>query len=155
MVSAIYILLALISLAASIFCFGNLLASCAGHPSISAVGMWIIPLSLLGGSTFLYLSIFLWKSRQPQEVGNLKREAILLPKKIVIFLVSFIAATVVFLSLSLFIFGLAIATEGKIENWIGYALYALFTFAAIYVGVVIYRKLQKLTFNKWLHRTWQ
>jgi hypothetical protein len=148
MVSVIYILLALLSLAASIFCFGNLLVSCAGHPPSSVVGMWIIPLSLLGGSIFLYLSIFLWKSRITGEAARSKREAILLPKRILIFLVSFIAAAVAFFLLSIVILELAIATEGKVANWIGYVLYALFTLAAVYVGALVYGKLAKSAFNK-------
>ena len=148
MVSAVYILLALLSLAASVFCFGVLLASCAGHPPTSAVGMWIIPLSLLGGSVFLYLSIFLWKSRHPGKAGHLKTEAILLPKKILILVTSFIAAAVAYFLLSMVMLALAIATEGKMENWIGYVLYSLFIFVAVYVGAVVYRKLKKSAFNK-------
>ena len=152
MISVIYILLALLSLAASIFCFGNLLVSCAGHPPTSVVGMWIIPLSLVGGSVFLYLSLLLWKSRNAADKGRLKGEAILLPKKILIFLFSFIVAATAFFVLSLAIFAFAAATDGKIDKRLGYvlfyALYALFTVVPIYLGKAVYGKLKKSAFNK-------
>lgn len=141
-------LLALLSLAVSIFCFGNLLASCSGHPPTTFVGIWIIPLSLLGGSVFLYLAIFIWKLRHKERVGQLKKEARLLPMRVTVFIASFIVATIAYILLSMLMLALAIGTEGRIEDWISYVLYPLFALVAIYVGVAVYRKLGKLAFNK-------
>lgn len=152
MIPAVYIFLALLSLALSILCFGNLLASCAGHPPTTFVGIWIIPLSLLGFAVFLNLFIFFWKMRRPVAPEQLKKEAKLLPIKATVFLVSFVVASFAFFLLMLAMLALVIVTEGKIEDWITYILYPILTLVAIYVGVVFYRKLGNFAFNKWLHR---
>ncbi len=152
MITAVHILLAFLSLVASVFCFGNLLASCAGHVPTTFVGMWIIPLSLLGGSVFLYVSKVFWKMRQPDKVSDFKKEARSLHKKVGIFLISFIAATFSYFLLSSLMVTLIICTKGWLENWIGYVLLSFFVFVAIYVGIVVYRKLTRLPPMKWLPR---
>ena len=143
-----YILLAFLCLVVSVLCFGNLLGSCAGHPPITLVGVWIIPLSLLGGSIFLYLSMFFWKLRRLDKVSHLKKEAILLPKKVMTFMASFVAAIIAYFLLIIPIFLLVIPTEGWIENWLSYFLFLLLAFVAIYVGIVVYRRLGRFVFNK-------
>jgi hypothetical protein len=142
MMPAVYILLALLSLALSILCFGNLLISCSGHPAITAVGIWIIPLSLFGGAVFLYLSIFLWKARHREASGHLKKEGRLLPKKVIVFITSFAVAAIVYFLLMLAI--LALALNAAVRDWIGYVLYPLFALISIYVGVTVYRKLVRI-----------
>jgi hypothetical protein len=149
MIPAIYILLALLSLAASIFFFGNACGSCGiGHsPPIISFGNWTVPLSLLGAPVFLYLSIFLWNSRHLNKAGQLRREARLLPKKFIIFLASLIVTIIAWFLLMIVVVALAIGTEGRIEGWISYFLYPLFAFVAIYFGVVVYRKLGRFVSN--------
>jgi hypothetical protein len=146
--SAICIVLALLSLAVSIFCFGNLLASCSGHPPVTSLGIWIMPLSLLGGAVFLYLSIFSFKAKGHRAQSRGRKEAKLLPKKVCVFLASFIVAAMTYFLLSMLMLALAIGTEGTIEDWISYVLYPIFIFGSIYIGVTVYRKLGNLTFNK-------
>ena len=96
----------------------------------------------------MYLSIFLWKSRRPQEAGKLRTEARLLPKKVIIFLASFFVATIAWFLLSGVMLALTMATEGWIENWVTFFIYPLFAFLAIYIGVVVYRRLGRFAFNK-------
>jgi hypothetical protein len=143
MIKAIYTLLALLSLVLSLLSFGNTLSSCGiGHgPPLIDFGIWITPISLLGGSVFLYLSMFLWRARLPQAPGQLKREAKLLPKKVIIFLVSFIVTIMGFFLMAAVMLALAIGTEGKMPAWISGILNALFIFLAIYAGYVVNRKL--------------
>ena len=136
----IYTLLSLASLAISIQCFGILLVSCSGHPPTTVIGMWILPVSLFCAGIFLYLSLFFWKVRQYQPPEVLKKEAKLLPKKILIFFVSFVIATVLFfLLLGLILFQKTVT----FPNWMGYVIYALCIGLGIYSGVVIYKRLTK------------
>lgn len=83
---------------------------------------------------------------------QLKKEAKLLPMKVTVFLASFIVSTSAFLVLMLAMFALVIVTAGKVEGWLSYILYPLLTLVAIYVGVVFYRKVRNLAFNKRLPR---
>ena len=138
---AIYILPAILSLAFAILCFGNLLASCSGHPPTTAIGIWIMPLSLLGVAVFLYLSIFFWKARHPHESGLLKKEAKLLPKRVFVFFVSFVIGTIAYILLMIVMLLLAINTT--LPDWTAYVFYGLFAFIAIYVGVTVYKKFVK------------
>ena len=139
---AVYILFALLSLALSILCFGNLLTSCSGHPVITAVGIWIIPLSLFWGAVFLYLSIFIWKARHREASGHFKKEARLLSNKVIVFLASIAAATITHFLLMLAI--LVLALNAAVPDWISYVLYTLFALISICVGVEVYRKLVKV-----------
>ncbi len=139
----IFILLALLSLVLSIFCFGILLVSCAGHPPTTVIGIWILPVSLLGGGTFLYLSLFFWRTRQYEPPGILTKESKALPKKIFIFFVSFMVATITFFLLSGLIVFLAVNT--MLSDWIGYIIYALFTGVSIFAGVTTYKRFLKRT----------
>lgn len=137
----IYILLSLVSLTLSILFFGTLVASCSGHPPKTTVGIWIIPLSLLGAGIFFNLSIFLWRARGHQAPGLLKKEARLLPKKTFIFLCSFVAGSIAFILLSSLIYALEINT--MLPDLVGYILVALYTLIAIYIGIATYRRLTK------------
>ena len=133
----IFAILALLSLFLIIICFGYLLASCAGHPPTDAIGIWILPVSFLGAGTFLYLSLFFWKARRPQPVALLTKEAKSLPKKISIFLSSFLVATFSFFVLSGLIMVLAIKTT--MPDWTAYIIYPMCTGLAIYAGVGTYK----------------
>ena len=137
----VFILFALSSLFLSILCFGTLLASCAGHPPATAtdiIGIWILPTSLLGGGTFFYLSLFFWKARQKQPPGLLKKEANLLPRKVLIFIFSFIMASISFI----FLMGLKYfeVIETNLTDWTIYIYYALSTGLSIYLGTTVYKK---------------
>jgi hypothetical protein len=147
MIRIIYILLGLLSLAVSIFFFGNLLASCAGHPTTTAFGMWIMPWSLLGGAVFLYLAIFTLKLGHKGKEWQLEREAKILPQKVIAFLVSFVLATITYILISTLMLALAIVSEGKIGDWIGFILYPLFIVGSIYIGIKVYRRFGRWTFN--------
>jgi hypothetical protein len=137
------ILLALLSLGLSILCFGILLISCSGHPPTTAIGFWILPLSLLGGTVFLYLSILSWKTRHSQAPGSLKKETRLVPRKVLIFLASFLVGTIAFFLLSMLMAWLAINTT--LPDWTSYVLYALFIVIAVCAGVAIYRRLANIS----------
>lgn len=137
----IFVILALLSLFLSIICFGNLLVSCAGHPPTTAIGMWILPVSLLGGSIFLYLALFFWKAKRRQATASLPKEARLLPKKIFIFFISFLVAGFLYFLLSGVMVFLAIKTT--MLDWMGYVIHTLFVGLAIYSGFLTYRRLIK------------
>jgi hypothetical protein len=107
--------------------------------------MWIMPLSLLGATVFLCLSIFFWKARGRQESGSLKKEAKLLPRKVFVFFVSFVIGTIVYIFLMFVMVVLVINTT--LPDWTAYVLYALSALMAIYLGVVIYKKLARMTFR--------
>jgi hypothetical protein len=141
----LFILLAILSLILSIMCFGILLVSCSGHPPTSAIGMWILPASLLGAALFLYLALFFWKGRRWQSSNLLTKEGKLLPKKVVIFFISFVAVAFSFFLLSGLMLFLAI--KMTMSDWIGYIIYALCTGLAVYSGVIIYKRLTKGMFN--------
>jgi hypothetical protein len=138
----ICILLALLSLGLCILCFGTLLISCSGHLPTTAIGIWIVPLSLLGGTVFLYLSVLSWKTRRSQTPGSLKKEVRLLPRKVSIFLASFIVSTIAFFLLTGLMLWLVVNT--RLPEWTGYILYALFAAIAICVGVAIHKRLAKV-----------
>jgi hypothetical protein len=138
----ICILLALLSLGLCILCLGTLLVSCSGHPPITAMGMWIMPLSLLGGTVFLYLSLFFWKTRRSRAPGSLKKEATWMPRKILIFLASFLVATIAFFLLSILMVWLAVNTT--LPHWTAYVFHALFIVMAVCAGLFIYRRLARI-----------
>jgi hypothetical protein len=138
----ICILLALLSLCLCILCLGTLLFSCSGHPPTTAIGMWIMPLSLLGGTVFLYLTLFFWKTRRSQAPGLIKKEARLMPKKILIFLASLLVGVVAFFLLSILMVWLAVSTT--LPDWTAYVLHALFIFMAFFAGLFVYRRLARI-----------
>ena len=139
----ICIFFALLSLGLSILCFGTLLISCSGHPPTTAIGFWIVPLSLLGGAVFLYLSVFFWKARRSQAPGSLEKEVRLVPKKVLIFLASFLVGAIAFFLLSMLMVWLAVNTT--LPDWTSYVLHGLFTVISVCVGVAIYRRLAKIS----------
>ncbi|MCE5193912.1 MAG: hypothetical protein LLF28_00395 [Nitrospiraceae bacterium] len=134
----IYIILALLSLVLSILCFSVLIVSCSGHPP-TTIGIWIFPVSFLGMGVFLYLTLFFWKIRRGQPLDLLHKELKLLPKKIVITIVSFMVVIFTFSLLSGLIVFLAIKV--MLPDWIGYVIYALCAGLAIYLGIITYKKL--------------
>lgn len=140
----ICILLTLLSLGLSSLCFGILLISCSGYPPNTAIGFWIVPLSLLGGAVFLYLSALSWKTRRSQAPGALNKEVRLVPRKVLIFLASFLVGTVAFFLLSMLIFWLAVNTT--LPNWTSYVFHTLFIVVSVCVGIAIYRRLAKISF---------
>jgi len=148
--TTIYVLLALLALALSVVCFGNLLVSCSGHPLTTAIGVWIIPASLFGGTLFLCLSIFFWKSRRRQELGLLRRNARLLTKKVLVLCASITAGTIAFILLTLVMVVLPIQED--LPSWTPYALCVLFALIAAYLAVIVYRGLIRITFNESVHR---
>ena len=139
----ICIFLALLSLGLSTLCFGTLLISCSGHPPTTAIGFWIVPLSLLGGTVFLYLSVLSWKARRSQAPGALKKEVGLVPRKVLIFLASFLVGAIAFFLQSMLMVWLAVNTT--LPDWTSYVLHGLFTVIAICVSVGIYRRLAKIS----------
>jgi hypothetical protein len=145
-------IIALLSLSIAILCFGVLFVSCAGHPPqtiTNVLGFWIFPVFLLFAGIFLYLSMFYWTALQPTKQMDI--EAKLLPKKVLIFFLSFVVA-----SFSFFVFSsgtVFFATNTTLPNWTGYIINALFTCAAIYIGFVTYKKMSKKMFNQSLQRT--
>lgn len=139
----IYILFALLSLGLSILCFGTLLISCSGHPPTTAIGIWIVPLSLLSGTVFLYLSGLSWKARRSQAPGVLKKEVRLAPRKVLIFLASFLLGTI-----TLFLFQMLsvwLAVNTTLPDWPGNVLLALFTATAVCAGIAVYRRLVRIS----------
>ena len=104
-----------------------------------------MPLFLLGATVFVYLSIFFWKARNRQESGLSKKKAKLLPKRLIVFSVSFVIGAIAYLLLMLVMFSLALNTT--FPDWTAYVLYALFALMAIYLGVAVYKKLARLTFK--------
>ncbi len=102
-------------------------------------------MSFLGATVFVCLSILFWKARNRQESGLLKKEAKLLPKRLIVFSVSFVIGAIAYLLLMLVMFSLALNTT--FPDWTAYVLYALFALMAIYLGVAIYKKLARVTFN--------
>lgn len=141
MISVIFILLSLLSLVLSIFCFGVSLTSCSGHPPNSVFGMWIIPLSFFGAGIFLYLTPFLWKAGQKKEPGVLRKKAKSSLKKTLVFFFSFIVAAI--LHLVLLFLMLEVSINTTVPDWMGYILYAFCAGLSICFGVVIYRRLTK------------
>lgn len=139
----ICILLALLSLGLSILCFGTLLISCSGHPLTTAIGFWIVPLSLLGGMVFLYLSVLSWKTRRSQASGSLKKEVRLVPGKVLLFLASFLAGAIAFFLLSMLMVWLAVNTT--LPDWTSYVLHALSVAIAVCAGLAIYSRLAKIS----------
>ena len=139
--TVIYIILALLSLVLSILCFGTLLVSCSGHPPTTAIGIWILPASLLGAGIFLYFALFCWKARRRQSTELLTKEAKKIPKNIIIFFISFGVAAFSFFLLSGLIVFLAIKTT--MSDWMGYIIYALCTGLAVYSGVITYKRLTR------------
>jgi hypothetical protein len=105
-----------------------------------------MPLCVLGATVFLYLSIFFWKARDRQESGLLKKEGRLLPKRVFVFFVSFVIGTIAYLLLMRVMVVLAINTT--LPGWTAYFFYALFALMTICLGVVVYKRLARMTFNK-------
>lgn len=136
-----FIVLAIASLLLSIICFGSLLVSCAGHLPATAIGFWILPVSLLGATIFLYLTLFFWKASRRYTAGSIKTEAKSLPKKIAIFLVAFLVAGVFYFLLTGVMVFLAVKTT--MPDWGGYAIQALFVGLAVYSGFITYKRLMK------------
>ncbi|MEW6351004.1 MAG: hypothetical protein AB1646_18250 [Thermodesulfobacteriota bacterium] len=60
-------LAALGSFAASCFCVVVLLLSCAGHPPYTQLGIWVLPVSLVGAWLSLVIAKKCWKLRKEQE----------------------------------------------------------------------------------------
>ena len=139
--AVLFIILALVSLLLSIICFGNLLVSCAGHPPTTAIGIWILPVSLLGATIFLYLALFFWKTSRRQSTDSIDKEAKSLPKKIIIFIVSFLVASFLYFLLTGVIVFLAVKTT--MSDWMGYVIQALFVGLAVYSGLLTYKRLMK------------
>jgi len=101
-----------------------------------------MPLSLLGGSVFLYLSVFFWKAGRHQTPGLLKRESTLLPREVFMFFCSFVVGTIAFILLSLFLVVLAVKTT--LSDWTSYILYPLSIAVGVYVGVAVYKRLARI-----------
>jgi hypothetical protein len=138
----ICILLSLLSLGSSILCFGTLFISCSGHPPTTAIGFWIVPSSLLGGAVFLYLSRLFWKVRRLQAPGSLKKEVRMVPRRVLIFLASFLVGTIVFFLLSMLMVWLAVNTA--LPDWTSYMFDAMFIAMAVCAGIGAYRRMAKI-----------
>jgi membrane associated rhomboid family serine protease len=116
-------LLAVLSLLISMWCFGVLLVSCSGHPPYTAIGIWILPVSALGGGAFFYLAM------------------ILLPKKTFAFFISLVVVTV-----SIFVFSLIkaeLTLYVEMPDWVGYVIKVFGLVVAIVLGILTYRKFSK------------
>jgi len=96
-----------------------------------------------GRYVFLISVPIFWKIRHSQAPALLAKEARPMPRKILIFLASFLVGTTVYFLLSILMVEVAVNTT--LPAWTGYVLYSLSIVMAVCVGVVIYRLLTRMS----------
>jgi hypothetical protein len=139
---AVYLLLAVLCLAASLVCLAALLVSCSGHSPKTILGNWLGPLSLLGLALFFNFGLSLFKKGSHPNAVSLRDDAIVLPRKVLIFIPSFLAAT-----LTLFLFMSASGVVGVklgLKEGSDYTAPPLAIAVSISIGILFFKGVNKM-----------
>ena len=136
-----FTVIAISSLAISIVLWGTLLISCTGHAHPTAIGGWIIPVSLLGAGLFSYLASITWRMRRLEQTNSISVELQNLFRKIVKFAVSLLVAALFYFLFSKFI--LSLWVTGLIPNWGLVVVNVVQAVLSFYIGHLTYKTLGK------------